>query len=379
MRFVSGVTSALALVSGLVMAAPNLAPRAPTTEEIQSAKSVEDFRDLAMQALESQQADLQRRSEQGSCTLENARVRRDWEHMSKCERKGYIKAVQCLWDLPAVDTEFSAAQNYFDEFVAIHANVTDFVHGTANFFTWHRYLIALWEDTLRDQCGYKGALPYWNWYKYQSALHLSPVFDGSDTSFGSTGEYFPHNGKGGGCIKDGPFVGYTINIGPIRPAMNGYEPWMKDQRDYNPRCQRRDLVHAASERYTVDGLYDLLAGDHSHTVELMQNEFQAAGTLSQHGAGHYAMGGDGSDVFTSLNDPAFYLHHAMVDKLYWMWQALHPKEANTVAGTLTYMNIVPSRNGTVEDELDVGILGPHLKIKDTFNTLGGTPYCYIYE
>lgn len=57
-------------------------------------------------------------------------------------------------------------------------------------------------------------------YKHQSALHESPVFDGSETSFGSTGEFFAHNGslvgnrtvwlppgKGGGCIKDGSFVG----------------------------------------------------------------------------------------------------------------------------------------------------------------------------
>ncbi|KAK0384155.1 hypothetical protein NLU13_8244 [Sarocladium strictum] len=243
MPFIFGVTTALVLVSGLISAAPNLGPQAPTTEEVQGAKSVEDFRNLAIQALEAQQSDLQRCGEQGTCTLANARVRRDWEHMSRCERKQYIKAVKCLWTLPAVDTDFSAAQNYYDEFVAIHANLTDLIHGTANFFTWHRYLIHLWEETLRDECGYRGALPYWNWYKYQSALHLSPVFDGSDTSFGSTGKYFKHNGslvgsrtvwlppgEGGGCIKDGPFVGYTINLGPIRPAMNGYEPWMKDQR-----------------------------------------------------------------------------------------------------------------------------------------------------
>jgi tyrosinase len=96
--------------------------------------------------------------------------------MSKCERKDYIKAVKCLWELPPVDTEFSAAQNYFDEFVAIHANLTDFVHGTANFFTWHRYLIALWEDTLRDQCGYKGALPYWNWF-VGTSLFVSELYN----------------------------------------------------------------------------------------------------------------------------------------------------------------------------------------------------------
>jgi hypothetical protein len=78
MRFLYGVASTVFLVSGLAIAAPNLAPRAPTVDEIQGAKSVDDFRDLAMQALEAQQHDLQRRGEQGSCTLQNARVRRDW-------------------------------------------------------------------------------------------------------------------------------------------------------------------------------------------------------------------------------------------------------------------------------------------------------------
>lgn len=63
---------------------------------------------------------------------------------------------------------------------------------------------------------------YWNWFKYQDNLSKSPVFDGSDTSLGGDGEYFAHNGsvvgagriwlpsgKGGGCVKSGPFVGYA--------------------------------------------------------------------------------------------------------------------------------------------------------------------------
>jgi len=65
-------------------------------------------------------------------------------------------------------------------------------------------------------------LQYWNWFKYQDNLSKSPVFDGSDTSLGGDGEYFAHNGsvvgagrvwlpsgKGGGCVKSGPFVGYA--------------------------------------------------------------------------------------------------------------------------------------------------------------------------
>jgi len=35
------------------------------------------------------------------------------------------------------------------------------------------------------------------------------------------------------------------------------------------------------------------------------------------------MGGDpGSDPFISPGDPAFYLHHGQVDRVYWIWQNL---------------------------------------------------------
>ncbi|KAL2756900.1 hypothetical protein ACRALDRAFT_2072523, partial [Sodiomyces alcalophilus JCM 7366] len=294
--------------------------------------------------------------------------------------------------LPTRAPEFSAAQNFFDDFVAIHLNLTDFIHGTGNFLTWHRYIIYLWEESLRNDCGYKGALPYWNWFKYQDNLEASPLFDGSDTSMGGDGEYVPHNGslvgggkvwlpsgKGGGCVKSGPFKDFTINLGPIRPAMEGYLPLMTNQLDYNPRCQRRDLTNAAAARFTLENLFEILIGKHSKTIAAFQDELQGPqGTLRMHGAGHYAMGGDGSDVFTSLNDPAFYQHHAMVDRVYWIWQALHPFQANTIAGTRTFRNMPPSPDATVDDLLDVGVIGPHLPIKSMFNTLSGEPLCYIY-
>ena len=79
--------------------------------------------------------------------------------MSRREKRDYIGAVQCLWKLPSVDPGFSAAQNHFDDFVAVHMNQTNFIHGTANFLTWHRYLLWLWEQKLRNHCGYAGYLP----------------------------------------------------------------------------------------------------------------------------------------------------------------------------------------------------------------------------
>lgn len=90
------------------------------------------------------------------------------------------------------------------------------------------------------------------------------------------------------------------------------------------------------------------------------------------------MGGDGSDVFSSLNDPAFYQHHAMIDRVYWIWQALHLNQMNTINGTITFRNTPPSREARIDDPLNVGILGEHLPIQDMFDTMSGSPLCYIY-
>ena len=130
--------------------------------------------------------------------------------------------MQCLWKLPSRDTAFSAARNLFDDFVAVHINQTDFIHETGNFLTFHRYLMFLWEETLRTECGYRGALPYWNWFKYQNDLSKSPVFDGSDTSLGGDGEFFAHNGSIAGngkvWLPSGKGGGVSNYLSEIRPA-----------------------------------------------------------------------------------------------------------------------------------------------------------------
>ena len=32
-----------------------------------------------------------------------------------------------------------------------------------HFLPWHRYFGATYEKALREECGYKGAQPYWDW------------------------------------------------------------------------------------------------------------------------------------------------------------------------------------------------------------------------
>jgi tyrosinase len=144
--------------------------------------------------------------------------------MDANERKAYISAVQCVISSPSKSdpVQVPGAKTRYDDFVAQHINQTMTIHQTGNFLSWHRYYLHGYEKVLREECGYKGYQPYWNWFTYQDNLKNSPVFDGSDTSMGGDGLFVLHNGsiagggtvplpsgEGGGCIKSGPFKKYV--------------------------------------------------------------------------------------------------------------------------------------------------------------------------
>lgn len=100
--------------------------------------------------------------------------------------------------------------------------------------------------------------------------------------------------------------------------------------------------------------------------------------------GHFAYGGDPArDLYISPADPAFWLHHTMFDKVWWLWQMQDPENRifgnNTVAGTNTMMDTPASANTTVDDYVEYGYAaGPPRQIKDLLSTMDG-PFCYIYE
>ena len=74
----------------------------------------------------------------------------------------------------------------------------------------------------------------------------------------------------------------------------------------------------------------------------------------------------------------FFLHHAQIDRTYWTWQIQDlAARQYQLAGTITLNNSPPSRNGTLEDILNMGVNGPSVEIKDVMSTLDG-PLCYIF-
>ena len=152
---------------------------------------------------------------------------------------------------------------------------------------------------------------------------------------------------------------------------------------FDPRCIRRDFSRQ-NAKWTFD----------NYTANLIANQsdgywFQTAMegdpmtmTEGVHGGGHFTTGGDpGGDIFVSPGDPIFYLHHAMLDRVWFIWQSLDLDKRyylTTEKLTITGGNMPPSRNASIDDWIDIGPSGDPMKIREFSNTLGG-PLCYIYQ
>jgi hypothetical protein len=97
-----------------------------------------------------------------------------------------------------------------------------------------------------------------------------------------------------------------------------------------------------------------------------------------HGAVHVGVGGDMA-VMTSPNDPVFFLHHAMVDKIWNDWQLVKSDRMTTVSG---FTKTVKTFNDPRADRLSKITPDSTLSIFDTV-TVGDTfdtrKLCYEYE
>lgn len=127
----------------------------------------------------------------------------------------------------------------------------------------------MYEEALRTECGYKGAIPYWDWPKYANAPQNSPIFNGDAYSMGGNGKFIPGHegvtllpafdglgsepiylaaGLGGGCVEKGPFKDLIVNLGPIGLANSTTGP--EGGLGHNPRCLQRDVGPGVAKKYT---------------------------------------------------------------------------------------------------------------------------------
>jgi tyrosinase len=224
--------------------------------------------------------------------------------LSKSQRREFIAAVKCLASSPSIlaPGQAAGAKSLFDDFVFVHMNQTMFIHNTVRLGTslelCQRYLYMTQTHRLQRRATFSlgigtsststskscrhvatevyilpppgsshglgptltpptGTLPYWDWGFDAESPRDSPVFDGSDTSLGSDGEFVPHPGleilfpgatepivlapgTGGGCVFAGPFANFTIRLGPISQP---------DPTADNSRCLKRDMNADSIKRF----------------------------------------------------------------------------------------------------------------------------------
>ncbi|KAF7560785.1 hypothetical protein G7046_g3345 [Stylonectria norvegica] len=405
----AGFLAVLALnAASSVLAAPQATSEADAPEATVGLDQIADLAASAFdQAQDIAQSDDNAQKRDNTCNWSNVRIRREWGTLSSSDKKSYIAAVKCLQSKPALTPQSVApgAKTRFDDFVATHINQTLSIHYTGNFLSWHRYFTWLYEEALRNECGYKGTQPYWDWAKTAvTGLNKSPIFDGSDTSISGDGVFIPDQddiilgassglppiylpaGSGGGCVKSGPFKDMKVNLGPVALDVPGGIEISNPNGGlaYNPRCLKRDLSDTVNQRYANASavLSNILKPQNVYDFQMQMQGVPGGGNIGVHGGGHYSMGGDpGRDVFTSPGDPAFYFHHSNIDRVWWIWQMLNPGKrlsgSLALQGTNTFLDTPPSAKTTYEDYVTYGWAGPKIQIKDIMNTLDG-PFCYVY-
>ncbi|TQB76544.1 hypothetical protein MPDQ_007465 [Monascus purpureus] len=383
MRFslfsLAGVT-AFAAASLAQETATSTLPTSAATSTSEAAAQLSQLADYAYNITKenlSSSSSKTKRRRRGGCTPENLQIRKEWSFFSKDEKVDYIDAVLCLQSTPS-------------------KTPADLVPGARS-----RWFIWEFEQALRNECGYKGTLPYWDWPRSaEVGLENYPVFDGSMTSMSGNGEHIPNEGTvvisgnglppilippgtGGGCVTSGPFVNYTVNLGPASLTLPGNKSVaVSNPLDYNPRCLKRDLTTAVTQTYAnATAVVSLILGnDDVWDFEMTMQGIPGSGNIGVHGGGHYSMGGDpGRDLFVSPGDPAFWHHHGMIDRVYWIWQMLDRKNRlHAVSGTGTFMNEPPSANTTLDTVIDLGYAaGNPIPVGDLMSTTDG-PFCYVY-
>lgn len=239
--------------------------------------------------------------------------------MTDAERQRYLDAVK------SVSRPSSPYRTQFAELVDLHYAVfSGDIHSNPAFLPWHRWFILQMENLLRN-IHPAITVPFWDW----SLEATNPT---ASVAWSSAAWWLGGDGQAGGCVEDGPFA-YDNG--------NGYT-----QTDGS--CLQR-----AFRGTSVATVLDVQQAHNDHPLP---DNYDAFRNRVEHGFGfhdsvHCTVHGTMCSA-RAANDPAFFLHHAHVDKIWDDWQK--QSAAHTAAYDGSTLNPMLSTNGaTPADFLDL--------------------------
>lgn len=213
--------------------------------------------------------------------------------MSKVDWQLFRDALISLQELPSPDGRQGFTE--WDYWTQIHIDNMMIAHGSNLFFPWHRaYVLALEQRLQRTSPNV--TIPYWDWtFDWEIPLG-SPIFS---PEYGL--DVIP--GIGGDCR-------YLRNV-------------------FDPHCLTRDYnATDFTTFYSPESVSSVITSESNYT------SFRELIEMVPHAIVHTSLGGEHGDMATmnSPNDPIFFLHHSMVDFVWWIWQRTFPNRMNTFDG-----------------------------------------------
>ncbi|KAL0933454.1 monooxygenase [Colletotrichum truncatum] len=297
---------------------------------------------------------------------ENPVKRLEWREMSAESQQSYINAVWCLKTKPS---KLGLNSTWYDDFAYVHHKYNLIIHNVAAFLPWHRYFTQVYENALHE-CGYNGAATYWDWTKDVQKLAQSPIMsstlgiggDGSDSRTETL-----RSGQTIRCVDDGPFS-------QLRPTYLGVNP---SEYTYEEHCLFRSLIDGD----TPDAKVAATAYNSTFVNQVQSSSsfdtYHGSLEGGPHGIIHSSIGGE-MNPSTSPNDPVFFLHHAQIDRLWWLWQ-----QSDVAARQADYTGQAAVQGSdtrvaaSLDDALLMGGLAEDATVRDLMTTTSSR-LCYEY-
>lgn len=188
-------------------------------------------------------------------------------------------------------------------------------HNSPLFLPWHRAYLYLFEKTLQDRVP-GVTLPWWNWTMRHDE-GIPPAYT---------------------AAKDAQGAPNPLRSSPIQRS--GREPGGPATTDRVPGQPGAPPLPSLAQVNAVLALTDFL--DFQTQLEDIHNGV------------HVWVGGTMGAITTSAYDPVFWAHHAMIDRIWRLWQLKHPGSGPPAALLNRALAPFPM---TVRDTLDMNALG----------------------
>jgi tyrosinase len=197
------------------------------------------------------------------------------------------------------------------------------------------------------------------------------------TGFGGDGDQSgTETLHGGRCVIDGPFANTTR-------AWRALSEGHSHDVEYGPHCLSRGFIINNEDRTTLDMLHGLVSP--ARVAQTLEQPDYAAFFEDFESGSHNAIPqfirGDFL-TFTAPNDPVFYLHHANVDRLWWIWQQRDLEERlYQVRGPTTdfrYHEGHEDSEVSLDNLMPMGGLAEDTQMNLVMDTRAGF-LCYEYE